>query len=144
MSLDVKEEYFERGDKLFSQGDKNNGVFIVNDGEVAIVKKLEKKISLVGIVKRKEFLGGASLFSDETRSATAICLSNVKVIRISRDQILNFVESKPSWVKDLFKALVGRLNDSSDLMIVNNVEKELSFEAYGVEANWIKSLVTSK
>ena len=46
MSLDVKEEYFQRGDKLFSQGDKNNGVFIVNDGEVAIVKNL-KKFSLV-------------------------------------------------------------------------------------------------
>ena len=82
-------------------------------------KKLEKKISLVGVVKRKEFLGGASLFSDDTRSATAICLSNVKVVKISRDQILNFIESKPVWVKDLFKALVDRLNDSSDLMIIN-------------------------
>ena len=141
MGLDVREENYEMGEVIFSQDEENNGVFIIQSGEVAVVKKKDKKISLIGIVKAKEFLGGASLFSDDLRSAYAVCLNKVTCLKISKDQIQSFIESKPFWVKDLFHLLVEKLNQSSDLMISNNIEKELNFEEYGLEASWVKSKI---
>ena len=141
MGLDVREENYEMGEVIFSQDEENNGVFIIQSGEVAVVKKKDKKISLIGIVKAKEFLGGASLFSDDLRSAHAVCLNKVTCLKISKDQIKSFIESKPFWVKDLFHLLVEKLNQSSDLMISNNIEKDLNFEEYGLEASWVKSKI---
>ena len=143
MGLDVREKTNQMGEVIFSQNDKNDGVFIIQRGEVAVVKKRDKKISLIGIVKAKEFLGGASLFSDDLRSAYAVCLNDVTCLKISQDQIKGFVESKPLWVKDIFHILVEKLNQSSDLLINNNIEKELDFEAYGLEVSWVKNQIKS-
>ena len=141
MGLDVREKSYEMGEVIFSQDEINDGVFIVQSGEVAVVKKSDKKISLIGIIKGKEFLGGASLFSDDLRSAYAVCLNDVRCLKISKKQIKSFIESKPLWVKDLFHLLVEKLNQSSDLMINNNIEKELDFEAYGLEVSWVKNQI---
>ena len=72
-----------------------------------------------------------------------MCVTDVEVIKISFDQINSFIETKPEWIKDIFIDLVGKLNKSSDLMIENNIEKELSFSDYGIEPNWLKSKIKS-
>ena len=143
MSLNFETNNFKKGETIFLQDDINDGLFIIQSGTVGIVKKIEKKISLVGVLKEKDFLGGASLFSKNQRSASAVCVTDVEVIKISFDQINSFIETKPEWIKDIFIDLVGKLNKSSDLMIENNIEKELSFSEYGIEPNWLKSKIKS-
>lgn len=143
MSLNFETNNFKQGETIFLQDDVNDGLFIIQSGTVGIVKKIEKKISLIGILKEKDFLGGASLFSKHQRSASAVCVTDVEVIKISFDQINSFIETKPEWIKDIFIDLVGKLNKSSDLMIENNIEKELSFSDYGIEPNWLKSKIKS-
>jgi CRP-like cAMP-binding protein len=143
VSLKFETNNFKKGDTIFLQNDQNNGLYIVQSGTVGIVKKIEKKISLVGILKEKDFLGGASLFSQNHRSASAVCVTDVEVIKISFDQVNSFIETKPEWIKDIFIDLVGKLNKSSDLLIENNIEKELSFSEYGIEPNWLKSQIKS-
>ena len=143
MSLNFETNNFKKGETIFLQDDINDGLFIIQSGTVGIVKKIEKKISLVGVLKEKDFLGGASLFSKNERSASAVCVTDVEVIKISFDQINSFIETKPEWIKDIFIDLVGKLNKSSDLMIENNIEKELSFSEYGIEPNWLKSKIKS-
>jgi len=138
MSLNFENLTFQKGETIFLQDDFNDGLFIIQSGTVGIVKKIDKKISLIGVLKNKDFLGGASLFSQNKRSASAVCVTDVEVIKISFDQISSFIETKPEWIKDIFIDLVGKLNKSSDLMIENNIEKELSFNEYGIEPNWLK------
>ena len=143
MSLSFETNNFQKGETIFLQNDVNDGLFIIQSGTVGIVKKIEKKISLVGVLSEKDFLGGASLFSKNQRSASAVCVTDVEVIKISFDQINSFIETKPEWIKDIFIDLVEKLNKSSDLMIENNIEKELSFSEYGIEPNWLKSKIKS-
>ena len=143
MSLKFYNETFTKGDTILNQGDDCDGLYIIQSGTVGIVKKVNKKISLVGVLGEKDFLGGASIFNGEKRSASAVCITEVECIRISHEQVKSFIEMKPEWIKSIFKDLVDKLNKSSDLMVQNNVEKELSFEEYGIEPSWVKSKVKS-
>ena len=128
--------------ELFSANTPNGWKISIMLEEIGY-EEVNKKISLVGVLKERDFLGGASIFNGDKRSASAVCITDVECIRISYEQVKSFIEMKPEWIKSIFKDLVEKLNKSSDLMVQNNVEKELSFEEYGIESSWVKSKVKS-
>ena len=67
----LKQEYFKAGDTILREGEAGNTFYIIQSGEVSILKKElgEKPIATLGKAK---FFGEKALLSDDVRQATVV------------------------------------------------------------------------
>ena len=73
MSLNFETNNFQKGETIFLQDDINDGLFIIQSGTVGIVKKIEKKISLVGVLKERTFLEVLHFFQKSKIGKCSLC-----------------------------------------------------------------------
>lgn len=103
--LEVVGEYSEflelkEGEKLFSEGDPGNALFIVESGEVVVQKREEypegPEIHIARFISGNGF-GELDLFSDAPRTAEALANSDTLLLRFPRrdTQFQSFLEAHP-------------------------------------------------
>lgn len=101
-----EEVSFNRDEVIFTAEEAGSSFYELVEGEVDIVV-LEKE-NMHFIVKRPgEIFGWSALVEPYVYSATARCLTPVRVIRIRRDVIENEVKRHPEEGLIIYKHLVG-------------------------------------
>ncbi len=86
----MKNKYFPRGMKVYTEGDEGNHMYFINSG---IVEVTTKDGSCV-VRRQGDFFGeGALLNPKKIRSASIRCLTPVHAIEISRDYFEKYVAS---------------------------------------------------
>src|SRR5213593_2023308 len=84
------------GDVIFKQGDEGSSLFLIEDGAVEISYGEGKgKISLANLFTGQYF-GELSLFDGSPRSATATAAKRSRLIRLDRDDLVDFVNKNPA------------------------------------------------
>lgn len=81
---------------IFYQGDPGIGLYIIREGEVRIVRKLDSgEIIPLAKFKDGDFFGELALVDDEKRSASAIADSDVKLAVIFKPDLDEFISRFP-------------------------------------------------
>jgi len=99
----MEKEYFKKGDYLFRKGDESLKMFYVQNG----ILQLEE----LGVTFDKgELIGEMGLFaSDHKRSATAVCDTDVELLTISKNNVMQLYYQNPKFGFYLVRLVVDRL-----------------------------------
>jgi CRP-like cAMP-binding protein len=96
---------FKAGEVIFKKGDPAAQMFVIQSGEVEI--KLHDKHS--EIVSAGSFFGEMSLISHEARSATAVALTDVRLVPVDERRFLFMVSETPNFALTMLQVIADRL-----------------------------------
>lgn len=144
----------KRGEIIFSEGEKINGVYCVKDGICKLSKLSENgKDQIVKLNYKGDIMGQRSIVGEETSNLTAIALNDMEVCFIPKTEILSDLEKNPSFSFDLLKQMAQDLKDS-DNTIVNMAQKSVRkrladaliyiYTNFGVDKNYYLKVVLSR
>ena len=100
---------FKAGDVIFKQGDAAEELFIIQSGEVEIRlgnRMLEK-------LSNYNFFGEMALIDSAPRSATAVAVTDVKLIPVGEKQFLFLVSNTPYFALNVMRILARRLRTTN-------------------------------
>lgn len=113
----------KKGESLFEEGERINGVFCIKSGVCKISKMSENgKNQIVNLAKRGDLIGERSLISDEASNLNAIALNEMEVCFVPREEIISDLEKNPSFTMDILKNMASNLK-KSDNFLVNMAQK---------------------
>ena len=92
----VHNRIYSPGEFIFYQGDPGIGLYIIQEGEVIIEKRIDENVKLqFAKFTRGDFFGELALIDEEKRSASAISVRDTKVAVIFKPDLDEFIERYP-------------------------------------------------
>ena len=114
-------EVYQKGDCIFNEGDAAFHIFVVEVGEVEIVKKGANGMTKLAFLKKGDLFGEMALADNNPRSASAISISNCVCLRIPSMVFQEQLKICPPIVQGVLRVLVDNLRNNS---LRNHKEKE--------------------
>jgi len=113
----------KKGDVLFEEGEKLNGVFCVRSG----ISKLSKlsangKDQIVKLATKGEVMGQRSVIAEESANLSAIAVDDMEVCFIPKEAIVNTLHQNPNFTFEVLRHMAHDLREADDV-IVNMSQK---------------------
>ena len=99
------EKIYAPGGVLMREGEEGDALFLIQEGEVEVLKG---SLSIARLGKG-ECIGEMALIEDLPLSATALAKTQVKTLRVDRDEFSGLMDTQPAVVKALLITLTRRL-----------------------------------
>ena len=116
--------------RLFSQGDRANAVFYIQEGQVKLtVTSQHGKEAVVAMLEKGAFCGECCLVGQKVRMATATSIPGSIIVRITKVAMIRALHDHPAF-SELFMAylLTRNMRTVADLVdhLFNSSEKRLA------------------
>lgn len=106
----VKENFYNKGQVIFNEGEKGDTLHIIVKGRVKITKYTKQgKIKILAILNEKDNFGEMALLTEEARTATVEAADNVLTLSITKDEFMDLLQTEPSISLQIIKTLCHRL-----------------------------------
>ena len=105
----MQEERFDAGSVICREGEVGNCMYLVVEGTV----KVTAGSTLLAETGEGDFFGEMALFDGITRSATVTAGSDVLLLRLDRNDLMNLMEELPAIAIGLCQVLSHRLRESN-------------------------------
>lgn len=113
----------KKGDALFEEGEKLDGVFCVREG----VSKLSKlsangKDQIVKLASKGEVMGQRAVIAGESTNLSAVAVSDMEVCFVPKEIISNTLHTNPNFAVEVLRHMAHDLKEADDV-IVNMSQK---------------------
>lgn len=105
---------YQNGEIIIKQGDSGNCMYVIQSGEVEVLRDMDGKEIRLAIRKTGDFFGEMALFSREVRSATIKALGNSRILTVDRKNLLGSIQKDPSLAFRIIETLSKRIRDLSE------------------------------
>lgn len=107
-------ENFNRGDEIFSQGDKAEALYLIKMGSVRVMQKGSNgDLIEIAVLGTGSHFGEMALLDNELRSATVEVMEKSEILRVDYDKLRSILMQNSSIAVKFFRALAlflcGRL-----------------------------------
>jgi signal transduction histidine kinase len=120
----VSEEH-PNGTYLFHEGDAADGVYLILEGQVEIVRAAGKHEKILDSISTGDYLGEVAVLDGFGRSTAARARGAISVARIPRAALLEVLASEPGTLTlALFRHVLAHLRHANDLVVSEVVHKE--------------------
>lgn len=102
---------FDAGEVIVAQGDEGSCMYVIQSGEVEVVKQMGGREVRLGTMGPGEFFGEMALFQPEGRAATVRALSDVRVVTVDKRTLLRRIEEDPMLAYNLVEAMADRIRE---------------------------------
>jgi signal transduction histidine kinase len=110
---------------LFHEGDAADGVYLVLEGEVEIVRAAGKNEKILDSILAGDFLGEVAVLDGFGRSTAARARGDLLVARIPRAILLEILAAEPGTLTlSLFQHVIAHLRKANDLVVSEVVHKK--------------------
>jgi len=92
------------GEVVFKEGDSGDCMYVIQSGEVEILKDGVR----LAVLSNGSFFGEMALFANEARSATVRALGDARLLTIDRNTLLQRIHGDPSLAYRIVESLSGR------------------------------------
>ena len=120
----------QKGEKIFSQGDRTEAVFFIQSGKVKVsVVSAAGKEAVIAMLGPNDLLGEGALAGESSRLSTATALESSIVFRIEKRAMAQALLDQPELAAKFIAALLVRNTDlEEDLcdQLFNHSEKRLA------------------
>jgi len=116
LSRRLEEFDYADGAIVFNQGDEGSSLFIVEEGGVEISYGEGKSKVILATLFAGQYFGELSLFDGSPRSATATAIKPSRLIRLDRDDLVDFVNKNPAAALRIIAEMGERLRQTNELM----------------------------
>jgi len=94
---------------LIREGDVQQKIFWILNGEVYITQKIGDKYKVLATLGRGELIGEMSFFDKSVRSATVIAKGDLHALEFTRENFADIYAASPVWTRRLLVALARRI-----------------------------------
>jgi CRP/FNR family cyclic AMP-dependent transcriptional regulator len=94
---------------LIREGDIQQKIFWILDGEVYVTRKMGDKYKVLAILGKGELIGEMSFFDKSVRSATVIAKGGVHAMEFTRENFADIYAASPMWTRRLLVSLAKRI-----------------------------------
>jgi CRP-like cAMP-binding protein len=118
---------YKDGEIIMKQGEKGNCMYVIQEGQVEIIREKDAKEMRLAIAGEGDFIGEMAIFESETRSATVRALGDVRLITVDKENFIRRVNQDPSIAFRLVKTLIQRvreMNREMDKFMVDQTHSE--------------------
>lgn len=99
-----------RGNVIFYEEDPGTSCYVLLAGKVKIVVNADDgREHILGMLQAGDFFGEMSLIDGQPRSASAVCVEDVTVVMIQRDEFLKLLRANSELTLKLLVTLTMRL-----------------------------------
>ncbi len=107
------------GDILFSQGEKALNAYAIDEGWISISRKDDDGNEMVfAHLSKGALFGELAILDNEPRSATATAITNVELVVLESDRLLEAIRLHPEKMGELLRHFSKRLRDLDNLAMV--------------------------
>lgn len=110
-------KFYQAGEVIIHQGDQGECMFVIQEGQVAILKEIDNREVQLAVRGPGEFFGEFALFEQETRMATVRAVSPSRILTIDKKSFLRRIHEDPSLAYNLVKAMSGRIRQLSEEVV---------------------------
>ena len=107
---------FSQGEKIFAQGDLGTEMFIVQEGEVEIIKHIGAESHTLSRLEKGDFFGEMSLLEALPRTADAVAVTDVKVVAINGSRFDEMLRKNPEVAVRIIRKYSKRLREANSLL----------------------------
>lgn len=112
----VTEVYLKPGDQLFAEGALGDKAYIIENGEIEILKTSGERTVLLAVRKSGEVIGEMSLLEAAPRFASGRAKTDSKLLAIGHSQLDELLNTSPSAARALLFTITSRWR-STELML---------------------------
>ncbi len=116
LSNRLEEITYAEGQVIFKQGEEGSSLFIIDDGAVEISYGEGRGRVALASLFNGQYFGELSLFDGAPRSATATAAKPSRLIRLDREDLVDFVNKNPSAALRIIAEMSDRLRQTNELM----------------------------
>ena len=112
----VREFHLPSGQVLFEEGSVGDMAYIIETGEVEIIKVSQKREILLAKRGPGEVFGEIALVFDSPRTATVRARTDTDLIGIGREDLRNLLQISPSAAASMFDIVLSRWQNTQNLL----------------------------
>jgi CRP-like cAMP-binding protein len=128
---------YAAGDMIFSQGDLGTEMFIIQDGEVEIIKHINGESHILSHLEKGDFFGEMALLEAAPRTADAIAKSEAKVLIINGSRFDDMLKKNPEIAVRIIRKYSKRLREANTLL-ERLVGREVDADHVALDATMMK------
>jgi CRP-like cAMP-binding protein len=107
---------FSAGDRIFAQGDLGTEMFIIQEGEVHIVKHIGGEQHILSRLEKGDFFGEMALLEAMPRTADAVAVTEVRVVAINGSRFDEMLRKNPEVAVRIIRKYSKRLREANELL----------------------------
>ena len=108
--------HFAAGDRIFSQGELGTEMYIIQEGEVEILKNIGGESHTLSKLERGDFFGEMAILEALPRTADAVALTDVKVVAINGSRFDEMLHRNPEVAVRIIRKYSKRLREANALL----------------------------
>jgi CRP-like cAMP-binding protein len=124
----LDERTYQAGDVIFREGDQSTEMFIVQEGRVAVTKKVADGELHLATLERGDFFGEMGLLDSEPRHATCAALEPTRLLAIRSGDLLIKLRRDPTFALEMLQAMSRRIRYLDDQVTKLTEDQRLSRE----------------
>ena len=128
---------YAAGDMIFSQGDLGTEMFIIQDGEVEILKHINGESHILSHLEKGDFFGKMALLEAAPRTADAIAKTEVKALIINGSRFDDMLKKNPEIAVRIIRKYSKRLREANTLL-ERLVGREVDADHVSLDATQMK------
>lgn len=125
----VTTKSFQRGDYVFKEGDQSASMFVLESGEVAILKQCNNHQYLLRTMQEGDCIGEMTLFDFMPRSASAIVLRDTQMLEITSANLMEIynqdLEQFALMTLNMGREVTRRLRLSDERCYKSHIEADI-------------------
>jgi hypothetical protein len=109
---------YQPGDVLLQQGQVNEGMHIILDGQVALMHEQNEKETFLGLRGTGEVLGETEILEKDTQMAKVVAISPVQLLTVDKENFTRRINEDPSMAYRLFQLMSRRQRELSHEVVL--------------------------
>jgi len=111
-------KFVSKGEVIFKEGEKLNGIFCVRDGICKVSKLSENgKDHIVKLLKKGDILGQRSLINNESTNLSAVAVNDMELCFIPKDEIMNDLRKNPNFSIEMMREMAQKIRETDNMLI---------------------------
>jgi CRP-like cAMP-binding protein len=105
---------YEDGEVVVRQGEAGNCLFVIQEGELEVVREDAGKETLLRLSGKDELIGEMAIFDRVVRSATVRARGRARVLTLDKRNFLRRIDEDPSLAFRIVETMCRRVRELSD------------------------------
>jgi len=108
---------YDKGQIIFHQGEPGNCMYVIQSGDVEIIRGVDGKDVRIAVRSQGDFFGEMSIFEQEVRMATVRALTPATVLTVDRKSLLRRFQQDPSLAFRIVETMSKRIRELTEQVL---------------------------
>ena len=113
----LQRQAFRPGDTIFKDGEEGRMAYIIQTGEVEIIKTIDNKENILGTIGKGGIFGEMALIDSKPRMASARATLATTVICVNQQMFENKMSEIDPFIRGLLHMFAGSIRELTDNFI---------------------------